>query len=96
MRLNFKHDGRRWQVVYFETENKLYLVSDPGTDKEKVYDVKVIENSEFVIKKNKKSFSAIDGARGLFKFFKQIVEKEFMECYLWRFVDEVPRMFSAL
>lgn len=96
MRINFKHNGKKYMIAFFESEDKLYLVVDPDTDNETLYEVKVLKSDVYTIKQNKKSFSAIDGKAGLFKFFKQINNDHFMECYLWRFADIVPKMFDAI
>lgn len=96
MRINFKHNGENYMIVFFESEDKLYLVIEPDTDNETLYDVKVFKSDIYTIKQNKKSFSAIDGKAGLFKFFKHAHDENFMESYLWRFAELVPTMFNAI
>lgn len=49
--------------------------------------VKVIPSSEYVIKVNKKSVSAIDGEHGLFHFLDRCITDNFATCYVDKIIE---------
>ena len=71
------------EYFFFMEGKALYIAKVGGP----AYLVKVIPSSEFSIKINKKSVSAIDGPEGVFRFVERAIRKDFMTCYVDAIID---------
>jgi len=76
----------RYKDYYISQENN-YLVIYSNTTREK-YKIKVIDNSEYTYKINKKTISAINGATGLYTFLKNCINKKFGLCWVDKILTE--------
>lgn len=81
MKKNFTHNGTTYTMTYENGDN---YITFENCNTGNSYKIIVKENNDFVWKLNKKSISAIDGARGLFSFFCYSLKNEFMESYLYK------------
>ena len=71
------------EFFFFMEGKALYIAKVGGP----AYLVKVNNSSEFCIKINKKSVSAIDGAEGVFRFVEEAIRKDFMTCYVKAIIE---------
>ena len=84
MRASYKYNGKLYIFAWFQAEepNKIIMVSDAGTDNERLVYIPVRDCTGYTIKINKKSISAIDGAYGLMKFFSDCIRQDIMTVWI--------------
>ena len=76
----------RYKDYKISLENN-YLVIYSDLTKE-TYKIKVINNSEYTYKINKKTISAINGATGLYTFIESCINKKFGLCWVDKILVE--------
>ena len=79
-----------YKEYYITLENN-YLVIYSYLTQEK-YKIKVIENSEYTYKINKKTISAKNGANGLFDFIKKCIKENFCLSLVNKILTESIKM----
>ena len=93
MKANYIYHGTRFEFIWLEESyhNKLIIVKDPETEKEKVYFVPCKHADGVAIRINKKSISADCAAYGAIKFIKRAIDSNLATC----FIDKIIETFTA-
>ena len=93
MKANYIYHGVRYRFMWLEKSyyDKLIIVKDPGTEKEKVYFVPCKRADGVAIRINKKSISADCAAYGAIKFVKRAIDSNLTTC----FIDKIIETFTA-
>ena len=81
MLTSFFYNNNQYAMLFNIGDN---YITFKNYDTGKTYKLIVIENKDFTWKLNKKTVSAINGARGLFCFFSDTVKNDFMTSYLYK------------
>lgn len=77
MLLRYFFNDTQYEIT-FDQRNIYFLNCNTG----RKTSIKVIDSAEYAWKLNKKTISARNGARGLFAFFGNIINSNFMTGYL--------------